>query len=197
MHCNICQRFPSTRLPFHCTVCAQDCLYKSRVNLARALLEQEAARNQVDQSLNASRARASKQSVVDQSTAKDDSSSLAFESISLDESAVKEQTSVILDHSDHLHIEVGKVKEEIASRRADNTKRREELARARQELARHTAADLGSAQKAIGRIQHRWDTLHSRTAESRLLLCEEASNIYSVRKRRSHSASRIETYTIG
>ncbi|KAL8703639.1 MAG: hypothetical protein Q9201_003177 [Fulgogasparrea decipioides] len=172
MHCNICHRSPSTGLPHHCTVCARDCLYKSRVNLARALLEQEAARNQVDQSLNVSRARASKPSVVDQSTAKDDSAPFAFESISVDESAVKEQTSLILDHSDHLRVEVGKVKEEIASRRASNTKRKEELARARQELAHHAAADLGSAQKAIGRIQHRWDTLHSRTAESRLLLSE-------------------------
>lgn len=197
MHCYICQRPPGTHLPFSCTLCARTSLYQSRTRLAQAQLEQEAAASHAEQHLKAAQTKPSNQSAINASPDQDRSTIFTGDPITVHRSALKERTTLILEYSDHLRAEVGKVNQEIAGRRASNAKRRDELARARQELARHAAVDRGTVEKAIGRIQHRWDIVHTRTAESRLLLCKEAANLYGLQDQNKVKASRLKTYAIG
>ncbi|KAI4171496.1 MAG: hypothetical protein LQ343_004234 [Gyalolechia ehrenbergii] len=198
MHCNICQRPCSTRLPFNCASCAQEALYHTRVRLAHALLEQEAVSSQAEHKLKRSQATSLKQSTTTPSTGDDYYASLTLQSADVQRNSLKERIQLLDDCSRELRADTGKIKDEIKNRTASNAKRKAELAAARQELTRREAADFGPTIKQLGRIRNRWDVLHTRTAESRLLLCEEAAGLYGLRKQRRRGArSKVDTYALG
>ncbi|KAI9765000.1 MAG: hypothetical protein M1840_007922 [Geoglossum simile] len=64
-------------------------------------------------------------------------------------------------------------------------------------LSARRATTLDSVEKSIRRIDHRWNTLHTRTAEARVFLCREAANLYGLKQRRRRKGGVIrEDYTI-
>ncbi|KAL8940249.1 MAG: hypothetical protein Q9216_002903 [Gyalolechia sp. 2 TL-2023] len=198
MHCNICQRPCSTRLPFNCASCAQEALYHTRVHLAHGLLEQEAASSQAEHNLKRSQATSLKQPTATPSTGGDYYACLAFQSADVQRTTLKERIRLVDDSSRDLRADIGQVKDEIRNWKTSNARRKAELAAARQELKRHEAGDLGSMVKQTGRIQNRWDVLHTRTAESRLLLCKEAASLYGLRKQRRRGAkSKVDAFAVG
>ncbi|KAL9028093.1 MAG: hypothetical protein Q9196_003489 [Gyalolechia fulgens] len=197
MHCNICQRPCTTRLPFDCASCAQEALYHTRVCIAHALLEHETVSNQAEHCLQRSQTTSVKLS-GSPSTDGDHYACLALQSASVQRNTLKERIRLVDESSRDLRAAASKIKDEIRNRKAANARRNAELAAAVQELARREAGDLGPMMKQVGRIQNRWNTLHTRTAESRLLLCKEAASLYGLRKQRRHGAkSKVDTYAVG
>lgn len=198
MHCNICQRPCNARLPFNCASCARDILYQTRARLAHALLEQEAASSQVERNLNDSQNTSLKQPAPSSSIGEAPYASLVLESTNIQKAALKERIQLICDFSEDIRADISKTRGELGRRRASNARRKAELAATRQELARREAADVDPIVKTVGRIQSRWDILHTRTAESRLLLCKEAANLYGLRKQKKRGAkTKTGTYVVG
>lgn len=199
MHCNICQRPSSTHLPFNCARCARDALYQTRLLLAHALLEHEAASSRIEHNLKALRIQSSDGAAKVLSTGQGQKhDSLLLESVHAQKTALGERTQIVLDHTNDLRIEIAKIREEVAGRRALNANRRSDLAAARQKLARREVLEVAPIVKSLGRIRTRWDTIQTKTAESRLLLFKEAASLYRLQKRRKHPAkSKIDGFVMG
>lgn len=198
MHCNVCQRLSSTRLPLNCPTCARDLLYQSRLLLAHTLLEQEAASSQTEQKLKESGIYDSDGLARTPSTGHENQGSLLLESIVAQNNASEERAREMLEYAKGLRAEVSKIRDEVTSRRASNVKRRSELTAARQKLAQQEALEVAPIVKGIGRLQNRWEILRTKTAQSRLLLCREAASLYGLQKRsRRQSKSKAAPYVIG
>lgn len=198
MYCNICQRPCSTRLPFNCAGCAQEALYQPRIHLVHALLEHEAVSSQVDRSLEPVYAASLKASTAATSTDGDHHTCLTLQSLDVQKSISKERIRLVDEGYRDLRADTSQIKNQIRTQRASNARRKDEIVAARQGLARREAADLGPMVKQIGRIQSRWDLLHTRTAESSLLLCKEAASLYGLRKHRRRGAKmKADAYAVG
>ena len=105
---------------------------------------------------------------------------------------------IIHNSSEALRADVLKNRDEIRDRKAFNATKRKEIAAAKQELTRRETADIAPVTKIIGRLQSRWDVLHTRTAESRLLLCKEAAALCGLQKHRKRDTKpKADTYIIG
>ncbi|KAL8757288.1 MAG: hypothetical protein Q9184_004253 [Pyrenodesmia sp. 2 TL-2023] len=150
MHCNVCQRFSSTRLPLICPACARDVLYQSRVLLAYTLLEQEAASSQTEQKLKECRIYDSDQLARTPSIGHTNQNSLLLESVLAQSNASEERAREMLDYSNRFRAEVSKIRDEVTSRRASNLRRRSELTAARQKLAHQEALEVAPIVKGMG-----------------------------------------------
>ncbi|KAL8920925.1 MAG: hypothetical protein Q9208_005951 [Pyrenodesmia sp. 3 TL-2023] len=152
MHCNMCQRLSSTRLPLNCPACARDVLYQSRLLLAHTLLEQETASIQTEQTLKESGIYDSDALSRTTSIGHNNQGSLLLESILAQNDASEERAREMLDYAKGLHAEVSKIRDEVTSRRASNGKRRSELTAARQKLAQQEALEVAPIVKGIGAL---------------------------------------------
>ncbi|KAL8960973.1 MAG: hypothetical protein Q9193_002407, partial [Seirophora villosa] len=198
MQCNICQRPSGTRLPLNCTTCARDALYQTRLRLAHTLLEHEVASGQIEDVLKQSRPLSSKDSLSTLSTGDSSHASVLLKSTVAERNALEERTLSVHDHIKNLRTHITKTRKEIASYRASNAKRKSSLDAARQELARREAVEVPPIVDVISRTQTRWDALHAKTAESRLLLCREAASLYGLRRRsKSSTRPKKDGYLIG
>ncbi|KAL8684812.1 MAG: hypothetical protein Q9224_006119, partial [Gallowayella concinna] len=185
-------------LPFNCTTCARDTLYHTRLSLAYTLLEHEAAGSQVEQAFGGFTSTPSTKSTSASSTVQGHSAVLTLESINVHREALRQQTQLTLRVSEQLRGEATQIRDETGKRKARNLERRSELAAARKELARREADDVGSLEKTITKVHGRWCILHTRTAESRLVLCKEAASLYGLRKLGKHGGkSKMGGYVIG
>ena len=198
MQCDVCKRPPNSQLRFNCTVCARNKLYEYRIFLAQALLQQEAAERDVEQSLKGSQSLITKNSGTGPSATKHYSPSLAVELATVERTTLKEKSRLIHEQVESLRKEANEMQTEIAKKKDMNGRRRMALGSARQELSRHGATDFDVIGKATSRTQHRWNVVHAKTAESRMLLCKEAASLYVLQQRERRSGtSNVETYHIG
>ncbi len=195
MHCNVCQRPSSIRLQLNCPACARDVLYHSRILLAHILHEQEAASSQAEQKLKESRIYDSDGLVKTPSVGHNNRDSLLLHSICAQSSALEERAREMVGHAKALHSNIFRIRDEIASRRASNLKRRSDLTAARQKLVQQEALKIAPLVKGVGRLRNRWEILHAKTAQSRLLLCREAASLYGLQKRQSTSNTPL--YVVG
>lgn len=197
MQCDICHRAASSRLPFNCAVCARDALYQPRLQHAQILLEKEALEQEVEQiarkTSSVSTKAPSSAHKTPQGTQGWTVQCAAAEQILSDD---KSQT--ILSHVQSLREESQMIKVDIAARRARLIKRQSEFSSAKQELSHSQDSSIEPVEKGIRRTAHRWETLHNKTAESRLFLCKEAAQLYGLQhhKRRKGVPGR-DIYSIG
>ncbi|KAI4183391.1 MAG: hypothetical protein L6R41_005421 [Letrouitia leprolyta] len=173
------------------------CVALRSICLIHALLEHEAASNQVDRSLEHSQA-SLKESTVNPSPDRDHPAYLALQSADLQRNTLKERVQLVDDYTKGLRTDISQIKDQIRTQRAFNARRKDEIVAAKQELTRREAGDLGPLAKQINRIQSRWERLHAETAESSLLLCQEAASLYGLRKHRKRGAkSKVDIYAVG
>lgn len=198
MHCNICQRPYTTALPFTCAACTRDILYQTRVSLAHTLLEQEAAVSQAEQCLKDSHIVPTKPPASNTPKSQGRPLSLDLESATIQREATRHQTQLTLNHAKQLRLEAEDLRHVIARGKASISGRRNEILAARKELTRRQTVEAGRLEKSIAGIHGRWDAMHARTAESRLLLCREAASLYGLKKHSNGAAaSASDTYQIG
>ena len=197
MQCDVCQRTASNKLPFNCTICARDVLYQPRLKHAQILLEKESIEKQVEHSVGGdlrpprppSSSSPGKQEV---------SPAWAVQRASADRTTAEEQIETIHTHIQVLRRETQNMKADIATRKAHLLRRRSELASAKQELSHSQDTAKEPLEKTIRRTTHRWDILHSKTAESRLFLCKEAARLYGLQHHKRKKGVRgRDMYTIG
>lgn len=195
MQCDICLRSPSSRLPFNCTACARNALYEPRVQLAQTLLESEAIGKDVESHLVA-KPTASKKRVATKSP--EVSPTWKLEQTIVEQVAVTERTQDILSHVEALRKETDSMRIEVATRKAKLVQRRSDLKSAADALSQREVVAIDPVEKGVRRMEHRWDAMHTKTAESRVFLCREAAQLYGLqqRKRKRGGPSR-DVYLIG
>ncbi|KAL8972535.1 MAG: hypothetical protein Q9197_002726 [Variospora fuerteventurae] len=199
MHCNICQRPSGVRLPLNCTSCARDTLYQTRLGIAHVLLEHEVASGQIEEELDSFQHLSSKHSVNTPSAGENPPhASVLFISTVAERHALDERTLFVHEQIKNLRTQTNKTRDQLATHRASIAKRKSDLDAARRELTRREAVEIGPIITGIGRTRARWDALHAKTAESRLLLCREAASLYGLRRRSpSLARSKKDGYVIG
>ena len=197
MQCDICQRSASSRLPFNCTLCARDALYQPRIQLAQTLLHKESLGKEVERSVKGtSQPKKSANSTSSRST--EPKAAWAIERAEAERKASEDATQTLLGHVESLREEMQKAKAEIAERKAKLQKRRSDFASAKLELSQSQANALEPVEKGIRRTEHRWEILHTKTAEARLFLCREAALLYGLQQReRKRGSLGRDVYVIG
>ena len=197
MQCDVCQRSPNNRIPFNCTLCARSALYQPRIQLAQTLLQTEALGKEVEQNVTGL-AQPKKATKTFSIKAPELSPTWAVQRAAAEQKASEEKSRHIYDHVQTLREEIQKAKAEITARRKILQRRRSDFASARQELSQSRPHAVEDVEKGMRRIEHRWDTLHNKTAESRVFLCREAALLYGLqqRKRKKGGLGR-DVYVIG
>ncbi|KAL8871999.1 MAG: hypothetical protein Q9174_002294 [Haloplaca sp. 1 TL-2023] len=198
MQCHICQRSPGTHRPFNCLLCARDAVYGSRLRLAQVQLAREAAATEVEKKLKTARATTSPEpSKVYPLVKYSQHSNIAIDPCTAQKTALEQHFAQISEASEHVRTEIARLEHDIVTRRAGNMKRRKDLAMARSELGRRIISDRESAEKTLARIQRRWNTIHTRTIDSQLLLCREAASLFGLHDASQQSPPAIKTCAIG
>ncbi|KAI9866644.1 MAG: hypothetical protein M1813_001196 [Trichoglossum hirsutum] len=199
MQCDICARKHTSKLPFYCATCGRNALYELRLENARTLVDKEALGRQVEAFLppNSSKdvgkpgagtaaqrpSRISSRLDVEQATARTEES--------------LERIQVIQNQADVLQKDIEQGRAQIAKLKASLAQRRSDYGSAAHNLPARRAATLESVEKGIKRIDHRWNTLHTRTAEARVFLCREAADLYGLKQRRRKKGGTVrEDYMI-
>lgn len=199
MLCEICHRPASTRLPFHCILCARDALYNPRIQLAHILLERERLSKEVDESTASTLT--PNNFIIPRSSKFIEPSpnpSWSVQRAAADQALSEEKTESILHRNQVLREEIKKANDGIAERKARFHRRRVEFTSAKQELLQIQANGVEAVDKSIWRTQNRWDMMHSKTAQSRIFLSREAALLYGLqlRKRQKGGLGR-DAYYIG
>ena len=197
MQCDVCQRSPNNRLPFNCTLCARSALYQPRVQLAQTLLQTEALGKEVEQNVTGV-SQINKATKNASTKTPELNPTWTVQRAAAEQRGEEEKSRHIYDHVQTLREEIQKTKADIAARRKALQKRRSDLASAKQELSRCRPHPAEDAEKVMRRTEQRWDTLHQKTAESRIFLCREAAVLYGLqlRKRKKGGLGR-DVYIIG
>lgn len=197
MQCEICHRPGSTLLPFNFTICARDALYQPRIQLVQALLQRESLGKEVESNI-AGPAKSTKATKNTGLKLSEPNPSWKVQRATDEQNVSEEKTQTSLVHVQLLRDEIQKTKEEIVARKARFQRRHSEFISAKQELSQSQANAVEPVEKGIQRTEHRWDVMHSKTAESRLFLCREAALLYGLqlRKRKKGGLGR-DVYFIG
>ena len=197
MQCDICKRPSSSRLPFNCVDCARNALYEPRVQLAQILLQNEAISKDVERNIGA-KSTSNNSRTVANIKSPELRGAWTLEQAKGDQICSTAKTQAMLSHVEALRKETESMKIEVAKRKSSLLKRRSVLKSAVNALSQHELVALKPVEKGVRRIQHRWDAIHTKTAESRVFLCREAAQLYGLqqRKRRKGTLGR-DVYLIG
>lgn len=107
-------------------------------------------------------------------------------------------TKAVLGHVEILKQEIKQGKEEISKRKAALAQRRSDAESANYQLPERRNTTLTTVQNNAKRTEHLWNSLHNKTAESRIFLCREAANLYGLRQKLRRKEGKVsDSYTIG
>ncbi|KMU75041.1 hypothetical protein CISG_04328 [Coccidioides immitis RMSCC 3703] len=160
----VCHRPPDSSLPFYCPNCARNRLYPLRFDLAKTLLEKEAAGQKIEKAVkNAAgfEGIAPEGSGQSKSTL-DEPSKIAIETMRTLKTQSEIRTEAIQVQIAKLRREIEEGKQEIAKRRAALAKRRSDAEAVNYQLSQRRAAILNNVQKEIKKTENAWNTLHSK-----------------------------------
>lgn len=198
MQCDICKRSSSSRLPFHCTLCAREALHEPRIQLTLILLQQEALGLDVER--NVARQKDTRYGILSKAgtDAQEPSPSWALERVTAEHVASDVRTNAILSHVQALRTQTEDIKAEISRKRKNLASRRSKLESAVQNILQRQTSAIEPVEKGVRRTEHRWDTLHAATLEARVFLCREAAQLYGLQQRsRKRGGPGKDVYVIG
>lgn len=189
MSCHICSRPPNKRLQFCCATCARNQLYQLRMDSANVLVEKELTGSQIDGAVTKS---------ADDDDTNADPTRWSIQAAHTRSSQSVARTQSIQDHIATLKEEIHKGREETAQRRAVISQKRSDAESATYRLSDRRAASVSKVQSDIKKTEPKWNSLHNKTAESRVFLCREVANLYRLRqKTRRRNGVLRNTYGLG
>ncbi|KAK3310440.1 UV radiation resistance protein and autophagy-related subunit 14-domain-containing protein [Chaetomium strumarium] len=184
MDCSICRRpHHEERLPFLCPMDARNVLYGSRVEYARALLENEDAERRVEAAL------ASQEKVAQDQKAE---SRVHFDWLRAEEAAAVDRTSQIIAQADRLRQEIQAAQQEIAAKKDAMARKRSDLASVSAGTRVRWNRQLDEAQRSTQRLKYKWNRSADSMADTRAFLCEGSARLYGLRQLRKGSVKRYE-----
>ena len=196
IQCQVCLRPATAHLSFFCPSCARNALYEPRLQHVQALLNKEALGREVQQALNTAPWNKGAQHAG--TAQKQGFTRLCYEHTAAELSKTTEQTQTVLHHVEALRAEIKQMRAEMTDRRAFMEQRRTGLLPTKHELVHHGKQAPELVQKATVKTEHRWNTLHAKTVESRVFLCREVANLYGLQqKKRRKGVPGRDAYLIG
>lgn len=116
----------------------------------------------------------------------------------MEQAALKGRSEHILSHTEALRRETEEMRVEIAQKKAKLLRRRSDLKSATDGLSQREAIDIEPLERAVRKMEHRWDAMHAKSRESRVFLCREAAQLYGLQQRkRKKGSTGKELYLIG
>ncbi|OJD16141.1 hypothetical protein AJ78_03669 [Emergomyces pasteurianus Ep9510] len=201
MNCHVCDRGPNSRLQLLCPSCTRNELYPLRLDHAKVLLEKEAIGKEIEAAV-VTKSTYDTESVEegrpDDPKFKQHSSRWAIQAAKSRASQSTARASAILERITVLKEEIRERKQDITHRKALLKQRRSDVESATYQVTERRASMLATVQSNIKRTEHLWNSLHNKTAQSRVFLCREAANLYRLRQRtRRKNGELVTVYTIG
>lgn len=195
MNCEICSRPASDDRAFNCALCAQAAVYRSRLDSAQALLENENLEKDVEHHLAGGRR---ERIPSREQKAQGPHPSTTIKRVMADQAALDESTADILSHVKSLREEIKHMKLDVAKRRAKLVRRRKDLAIAKDRQSLHLLEPLRQHEENAKRTQHKWEEVHQQIMTQRLTRCIQTARFFSLQqqKRRKGLASN-DVYSIG
>jgi chromosome segregation ATPase len=187
MFCAICHRqHHAQKLPFLCPVDARNAIYESRIEHARALMENEDMAGQVDELLSL---RANHKSGYSDTAA---ARAAQMEALKSDEAASRARTNEILARAEQLQQEVEAARREFAAKKTANERLRADVHSVSRGLEPRRARQLDETEKSIQRNKFKWNRSAETMGATRGFLCEEAARLYGLRQIRKGNVRRYE-----
>ncbi|EEH06578.1 conserved hypothetical protein [Histoplasma capsulatum G186AR] len=201
MNCHVCDRGPNSQHHLLCPTCTRNQLYPLRFDHARVLLEKEAIGKKIKAAVateNTYDTESVENGCLGDLRAKERPSRWAIQAAKSRVSQSTVRTSDIFDRMTTLREEIREGKENITHRKALLKQRRSDMESATYQVTDRRASMLATVQDSIKRTEHLWNSLHNKTAQSRVFLCREVANLYRLRQRtRRKNGELIAVYTIG
>jgi flagellin-like hook-associated protein FlgL len=180
IHCDICFRPGSRKLPFLCPTDARNQLYEPRLRHAQALLEKDALDKQIsalgsqDAALGSAKAPATASET--KTTIWDIDQTLAERGSAVD------RTQQIIEKADELRASIEKARADIAKKKAKIASHKKELEKAENGLDARQKKQLEEVDKSTKMATYRWNHCHALTVQSRAFLCSEAAIFYGLQR---------------
>jgi hypothetical protein len=202
MECDICGQSPSSKLPFHCTICARSALYPVRHEYVVLLADKEAMGRRVEAVVRGAGHDAPRES-LSLSGAIIDTHNCAkayeLEEIKSESAALSLRVRLISERAQALNLEMTEHKKNITSKKAAMSQRRSDAESATYGRETREKKELEAVEGSIKRMKRRWEMKHEDIVIGRSSLCKEAARLAGlsrVRKSREDGSIR-EYYTIG
>ena len=192
--CDLCHRSWSSKIPFHCTSCAQAQLYGPRIQHTLLQLETEEFGRQIEEATDLSKSKSDAQ-IPDLSPEK---AAFVVERAEAQRALSEDRIQLISKHTESLRDETQSLRVELDAWQSRLSKRRADLETAKRVFAEQQKAKLVPVQKSIEKINVQWKSLYTNTVQARVFLCREAALLYGLmqRKRKNRSEAR-DVYYIG
>ncbi|KAL2270012.1 hypothetical protein VTJ83DRAFT_2196 [Remersonia thermophila] len=218
MSCSICQRphHPKKR-PFLCAVDARNRLYETRVEYARALMQNEEVERRVEAALGAGGIGSQGLGVglspgvgvggsvgggggggdgsgnaVVVVVEEDKKKSAELARLRAEEEAARDRTSQIIAQAEKLRAEMEAVRKEIAARKDAIARRRSDLDSVSKGTPVRWARQLKETEQSILRQKFLWHRSADAMAATRVFLCESSARLYGLRQVKKGSSKRYE-----
>ncbi|KAG9255949.1 UV radiation resistance protein and autophagy-related subunit 14-domain-containing protein [Emericellopsis atlantica] len=167
MECNICRRVHDPkRLPFLCATDGRNQLYEPRIRHVQVLLETDALRNQLQDSL------------------KEPATPSNADLITLkhQQMITEEHTTKILDAANKLRDDISTARAELQERRAALSRRKSDLAAMADGSKERRLKLITDQERAIATKRFNWSQSAESMAGTRAFLGAEAANLYGLKR---------------
>lgn len=158
---------------------ARNELYEPRFKHAQILLESESLGQEIAKSVE-------EKATISQPN---------LEEIRAEAAQTIDRTEQIIKRADELKANLAAAKEQLAKRKAANTRRKADLSGAKSGIEARRTRQVEDVEKSIKMSNYRWNKDHNTLAASRAFLCGEAAKLYGLRKTRRSDGR--EEYLIG
>jgi chromosome segregation ATPase len=183
MHCDICHRpHHAKKLPFLCAVDARNCLYETRIEYAKALIENDEVERRVEAALPRSGG-PSKGNLK---------SSAQVDQLRDEEAASHDRTSQIIAQADRLRSEIEAARREIAAKKDAIARKKSDLASISAGTSTRRNRQLEEVERSAQRLRYKWNRSADTMAATRAFLCEGAARLYGLRQVKKGSVKRYE-----
>ncbi|ELR05324.1 hypothetical protein GMDG_07307 [Pseudogymnoascus destructans 20631-21] len=210
IHCDICFRPGSRKLPFLCATDARNQLYEPRLRYTEVLLQndrlsQEIAALTTEDPTSSTPSHEEEHTYIPPSTEPssptDDRTpeqlALALSLTLSERDASAARTAEIILKADTLRLSLTHARASIAARKAALAARQRALEKARNGLAARQQRALDDLAKASKMSTYRWNQAHALTVQARAFLCYQAAELYGLQRVRVRGGAGGDEYTIG
>lgn len=172
MQCDICFRTGGPKLPFLCPTDARNRLYDLRFRHANALVEGNAAEQDVSAALE--ERTNSSQSTVSMAR-------VEVTEIQAKMSQAAYRTQHIITKAEELRDNIEKAKQDLARRKNVLSRRKTILASVLNGIEDQRNKQINDIEKAIRVVKFKWNQNHTTSASARAFLCGEAARLYGLK----------------
>lgn len=204
MECDICGS-SGTTAPLHCITCARSYLEEHRLQLAKALIDQDGVAKHVRAVIEGSEDKESQHvSLVDSKGGllvdrQECTNNIELQRTKAETAEINERLGLIAEQAHLLRDQMEATRKQIEAQRSRNTQRKSDMSSATYGIDSRRANELDKVQQNIKRMDYKSNKVHHDTIEMRVYLCSTAARLAGLKltKRKTKDGEIKEVYTVG